>query len=66
MPDLGQSGATDEAYPDGPEWRCDECGSPVGDGTCPKHPDADVTRVNRRITFGPGPDDYRDVVVEYR
>lgn len=63
----GQSDSfKDESYPDGSEWRCDECGSPVDDSNaCAKHPEANVMRVARRITFGPGDVDYRDVVVEH-
>jgi len=62
-----QMSLSDISYPDGTAWRCEWCYQVVLDGQpCPNHPDQPVMRVNRRIKFGDGDDDVRDVVVEYR
>lgn len=54
-------------YPDGMGWNCDECGTPIGDAdACLEHPEAGLRRVNQRYVWGPGPDDFNDVVVEFR
>ena len=59
----------DEAYPDGYGWRC-ECGdfSCADDEDfkfCPKCGEQ-LSRVARRISWGPLPAQKRDVVVEFR
>ena len=70
LPEKSDVGFRDEAYPDGLAWRCAEgdCDFATGDDDerCPRHPDAYMFRVNRRITWGPLPSESRDVVVENR
>jgi hypothetical protein len=59
---------TDEAYPDGMLWRCEKCAYACDDdgpAACPKD-GGQLSRVNRRITWGPLPSQKRDVVVEFR